>query len=402
MSPPHFEPLPDARFKDFFARCATLRRHDEVYRLWHAQTTGRHRPAEYNRRCKAIIHAADVSDATLRNALHPDIRRQKHVGAKLRQRLLLMARILELPVGPLGLPPAERDGSIALLTDLDVLSMRFHFELMRSLVYEATTQALELAVHACPRGDIAEVIERLQVRHVPDAYILVRLTPTKAALEVLRQTSTPVVLIHADVLKYGPPVLAHVVPDQTDVPAGIEKWLEALKKARKVASPEVILIGVPDEEPVRHDWLPLEAGMHSIRNQRKKLILAALTKYGARPTLVEVKDYSARRALAPFLDHRLADGFVCLSDSLAVAMKHHFIIAGQPWERRILGFDNTTLAQDEGISSFDQSRIETAKLAIDALMRHFNPTGPVDASAAAELLKVKVSLKLRPEVPALS
>lgn len=208
-------------------------------------------------------------------------------------------------------------------------------------------------------------------------------------------------LIHADVLKYSPPVLANVVPDQSSIPPALARWLANLERVRACSNPpRVVVVAVGDEELTVHDWEPLDSPTACIRNHRKRLVMDALTRYGARPIMEEVKDYSYRRALAVFQRHPDADGFVCLSDALAVAVQQHFIVAGQPWEGRVLGFDNTLVAHEEGVSSFEQSRAESARLAIDALRRFFEQQVSPPAEddwPEPQMAKVKVSLALRPK-----
>lgn len=395
MAQLNLEPLPDSRFVAFFEKFGTPRS-EELFRAWERETRGS-RMTECYRRYKAIEIVLNVGESSVRNFFHEDPERRARLGSALQQLMALMGPELDLPTPAVS--TGVRTRSIALLTENEVASVLFHYELLRILAQMSRKHGLALSLHLCSREKLEDEITNLQAFHRPEGYIFLRLTPTKDALQVLLRTATPVVLIQADLLGFEEPVLAHIVPDQSGIPSDLAGWGRRLKEMENRSTPpKVIVVAVRDEQATSFDWPPVQPGTFSIRNQRKQLVMAALKESGLQPIMEVVKDYSSHHAFEVFQRHRDADGFVCMSDSLAIAMKQFCILTERPWEGRILGFDNTPPAHLEGISSFDQSRSETARLAIEALMTFLDRK--VDSPIVwpkSEVLRFPVALKLRPD-----
>jgi DNA-binding LacI/PurR family transcriptional regulator len=117
----------------------------------------------------------------------------------------------------------------------------------------------------------------------------------------------------------------------------------------------------------------------SLRNERKEAIRKALTRFnsGAQPKVIEVDDYNFSHALKVWQAKRQADAYVCLSDQLAIGLAHLLQVScpaigsSGGWRDRLVGFDNSLLAQASGIASFDQGLHLFGKLAINELCRFF-------------------------------
>jgi len=179
------------------------------------------------------------------------------------------------------------------------------------------------------------------------------------------------VLIHADRQQYNTPVLTNIIPDQDQIATDLTEWLKTTLKHTKTGRPKVVLVAMTDErEPQEYPLLPGLAH-RSIRNQRKAFILKALENF--HPIQVEVPDYSFRHGLAIWQAHPDADIYISLSDQIAIAIKHLLIAKTgcADWMHRVVGFDNSQLAQQEGLVSFAQDLNYIGKLAVNRLSAFF-------------------------------
>jgi len=217
----------------------------------------------------------------------------------------------------------------------------------------------------CLKKNIVLVIEKILRIYYPDAVVMIRLTPSRDAIGMLKDYHTPTILVHADICEYhSPPVLANIVPDQES----IRRYLtdeECIKQL--VGSPcwprrNVVVVTMRQEKKKK-------GTRGTIRNQRISLILEALRP--AHPRVVEVDDYGFRHAMPVF--EKYPDAFyVCLSDQIAVGIKHILKAAGEAdYEQRVLGFDNSALAQQEHVPSFDQGLTEIGSKVSDLLSGFF-------------------------------
>lgn len=191
-------------------------------------------------------------------------------------------------------------------------------------------------------------------------------------LEQLHRAHTPVVLIHANLLEYEQPVIANVARCQDTLEEKIRTWVQT-HVTREKRNPTVVLVTAPEEaEHAPYPVIDRDAGA-SMRNRRTRLFrnsLASMPSIKAR--FVEVEDYSSSRATEVYRQVPDADAYICLSDQIAVALKHLREAGGNPLDGAIVGFDNADLARSERISSFDQELERTARLAIEALAGFFS------------------------------
>jgi DNA-binding LacI/PurR family transcriptional regulator len=257
-------------------------------------------------------------------------------------------------------PHEQGPRRIALLSELsDIPSPSFHFEVIRSVV-RGTSRArvvypYETSIHELPRSGLSVSLGRILRVYQPDAVVMVRLSPDPESLEILAEDSIPTILVHANRYKYPTkPVLTNIVPDQGKIPDLLRLWANQHIVKPGPQSGDVVVVAMAREEEER--WFePLDGAGGSIRNERIDLVMSALDDHA--PVLHTVKDYTARRALDVFEKHPGARAYVCLSDEIAVALRHLRRAAARKRKDRceIIGFDDSQLAREEGITSIGQS-----------------------------------------------
>jgi DNA-binding LacI/PurR family transcriptional regulator len=260
---------------------------------------------------------------------------------------------------------------------------------MASLVRAADTQNFDAVVHDLGSLGLYTTVSRLVSGYRPDAVVLIRWTPDGRSLEVLRRTSVPVVLIHADRLQYPAPVIANIVPAQERLVPYVYKWAKGvLEKARpregRGYDERIVMAAMPDEAPV-WEFPPIPGVTPAIRNHRKELIREALQ--GLPSEWVEVPDYSFRHALTVWRRFPTAAGYLCLSDELAVGVKHLLVATGDVTSGRLVGFDDGPLASADDLTSFGQRIDEIGPAAMELLRAWFNAAsrGGVRFSPAQEI-----------------
>jgi DNA-binding LacI/PurR family transcriptional regulator len=328
---------------------------------WWSWLDARSRSQEARLR-KALELASGLSEAAIR---HYRAGRAYKLGSRMLQELDALARLL----GRTAPPRARREGveagrcrgqrQVALLTPLaDLPSQSYHLEVIRGIVAGTSRHALATALHAVEPDELEPALAGLLRASRPDAVVLLRLTPDPGALDLLARRRVPAVLVHADRYRYpSPPVLAHVIPAQEPIARAIEDWARRIVEPprRRQRSPRieggVVVVAMPRERPGGH-LEPISGIDPSLRNRRIDLVLEGLRDF--QPAVAFVADYSFRHAPAVLAAHPDASAFVCLGDELAVALKHLLAATGRDWRDRVLGFDDSRLAQAEQISSFGQ------------------------------------------------
>ena len=313
------------------------------------------------------------------------------------------------------------DRKLALLTPMEgVPSLSYYMEVIRSVTNAATLKNFQATLHEVSLESVSSSIQGIVRHYRPSAMILVRLTPDAQAVQTLAKHAIPTVLIHADRLKYPSlPILGNIVPDQKPMLAFLRSWIAgniALQSNEEICneldlervnleastlphpglspSRQVVIVAMPDE-PDRLDFDPIEAEPPSLRTQRKKLMLEALKEFN--PEIYEVEDYSFRHALNVVRAHPNAMLYLCLSDEIAVGVKHHLEAKGLPTRNRIIGFDDSSLALKERITSFGQSIPEIGSKALELLSEWFNLMKTSETAAWPEFEETaqEMSLSLR-------
>jgi DNA-binding LacI/PurR family transcriptional regulator len=149
-------------------------------------------------------------------------------------------------------------------------------------------------------------------------------------------------------------VIGHVFPSQDLISRSVTEWAHKLPKRKSARSVKgkknrgkVAVVHMREEELSKKDDV-------SIRNERIKLIFDGLRDAGFEPEGIEVRDYSATNAWEVIRRCPDADGYVCLSDEIAISVKHLLWARGEKAAHRILGFDDSSLAALHNVSSIGQ------------------------------------------------
>jgi DNA-binding LacI/PurR family transcriptional regulator len=315
----------------------------------------------------------------------------------------------------LGVPPAKRkerqaelirsslvDRHLALLTEIEgIPSPTYHLGVIRSITHAATERNFSLVLHEVSQSELAADVQRIVRHYRPSAMIMVRLTPDAIVTRTLDRWSIPVVLVHADRLQYPcPPVLANLVPAQDPMAEWLRGWalqtLDALRpgeQAGLTCRTNIVIVAMRDDLLV-HDFDSVTGIRSSIRMERKDIILHALQEFN--PVLEEVDDYSFRHALRVLQKHPDGCIYVCLSDEIAVGIKHLLEISGKSRQHRIIGFDDSPLAKAEQITSFGHELSETGQLAIGPMTEWFRNMSEGEARwPVFKEVPVEVQLVLR-------
>jgi DNA-binding LacI/PurR family transcriptional regulator len=266
---------------------------------------------------------------------------------------------------------------IAIITDLDhPPSPRYHVEILFRVIKAVEQANYVTSIFHASTSDpsMQTVTERLLRIAKPDAIVWFRITPDGASLYAIRTYSTelPCLVIAGARLLYPPPVIGHIFPDQASLETSVDGWARRLRDLSSGQFSEVVLVSLAREE-LSYNF-PQESAEPSIRNERIDLVMKALTGVGLSATNEPVPDYSGSGAFPVFRKHPNALGFVCLSDELAVAMKHLWMAAGRTGDPsdRIIGFDNSSLAEEYAITSIGQSIDKIGDLLVRRLGEFFN------------------------------
>jgi len=363
---------------DFFQRvcdAGQVERACGEWNRWLQQRPGASEKAKYIR---ALVIAGGVSESSIRHYLHPANYRKLGETTLATLDRITQALGRELPRRDRRASRLRRSGrrvsSIALVTQVSTIpSAAFHLRLFDGIAREAAVKHLLLSIHPVQGADATPVVETAVREYQAKGVIMLRLTPTRRVLEVLRGTDTPAVLVHADRQQYEAPILTNVVPDHSKIEA-LRSWLLGRPHiaAHRDRPPRVVVAAMPDEKLEIADFPEIPGVPRSIRNDRKRRVLAALEGFElARED--ELDDYDFRHALRVWERNRDADAFICLSDPIAVGVKQLMVASGkrQDWRHRIVGFDDSALSKAENIASFSQDLDRVGALAVQALDEFF-------------------------------
>jgi hypothetical protein len=350
------------------------------------------RPRSWGKYLKCLAICANVRVPSVKAWRSHQLKRFTNVGREhvVVFQVVTLALGLDLPrelridrpdYGRLDLGARPGPARVSLFVSFSVVSEPYHLALMRTLVRHAAESNVLLSVHDLPWShpvseESAQRAGLIVTKYAPDAVILMRLTPSQSFLKemVFDLKALPVVVIHADRQAYPHPVLANIVPDHRGLADELGEHVQPVVKARKGKKPSAILIAMPEETEPEEKFSPLAGVPRSIRNDRIAAITAALG--GFRVVRTEVPDYSFRHARRILLKHPDADLYLCLSDQLAVSLKHLMLARGVSEEechRKIVGFDGSPLAAQERIASLSQGLEEIGQRVLARLCQ-FLPT----------------------------
>lgn len=285
---------------------------------------------------------------------------------------------------------------IALLVNLAQLnSPRFRLEVIRSTIREGARHNFSVALHELPQNEpeMSETVGQI-VRNVqPHGIIWFQLTPTAQGLA--QSAAVPSVIVHGVKREYLSPVIGHVLPLQDSIRQLMVLWARGLpqrqhtRRVRRTNSGrKVAVVHMPEEV--------LPEGGVSIRNERIGLIIAGLRKAGFEPHEVVVEDYSASNAWQVIEQCPDADGYVCLSDEIAISVKHLLWGRGEKAADRILGFDDSSLAASHNISSIGQHIYDIGRKVCELFEQHFR-TG--EAAFQEVTFEVNLTPRTEPDPP---
>lgn len=249
--------------------------------------------------------------------------------------------------------PARGARRVAILANLaQFTSPRFRLDVIRGIILEGARYNFSVSLYELPliEPDMSETIGQIVRNLNPHGLIWFQLTPSGQALA--QSAAVPSVVVHGARQDYRSPVIGHVLPLQNAIPRDVAMWARGLTQLiahrgpRGRTRPKVAVAHMRREE--------LPEGLESIRNERIELIVAGLHDAGCTAVCIEVDDYSASNAWHVIQSCPDAHGYVCLSDEIAVGLKHLLWARGEKAAYRVLGFDNSSLAERHGVSSISQ------------------------------------------------
>jgi len=330
---------------------------------------------------KALEVAAGLSTSAVSHYLSQfrgGENRTHHLGAKTLHQLDGVARSLgfipssTLPAPAISLPRGARH--VAMLTDLrHSPNPRFHLQVIDSIMRCCDMANLFVTIHLVSQSDpgLNRTLDRILRQETPHGFVWFRITPNLEALRVVTSFSEalPVIVVHGARVRYPWPVVSHVLPSLDKVRELVRLWALAIPGAPKRSS--VVVAAMP-EEPAPPIFDPVESPANtSLRTRRLEMACAGLRDAGRRPVVALIQDYTAAQAYNVVLSNPTADGFLCLSDELAVATKHILLAQGKPVADRILGFDGTDLARSQGIPSINQGLNDIGQIVAEEFLAFF-------------------------------
>jgi len=278
---------------------------------------------------------------------------------------------------------------VAILSELEpsaIPSLRYHMRVIHGIVHSDSEHLFLTALHEVRKSELTIAIEKILRVFSPAAFVLIRLTPSRETIDMLKKEEVPLLLIHADRRKgnyySSPPVLINIVPDQGHITRDLKKWIREHHSLEDSTKKEIVVVS-----------MKTEGSKGSIRDERIKKILNALKPLPRQHKHVCVDGYSFEHAYAAYDKNRDAALFVCLSDQLAVAIKHLLMASGKDYEGRVIGFDNSELSKKEQITSFDQG-IERVGREISSKLSDFFANKPEHDNKWPHFEEKKIPVRL--------
>ncbi len=345
---------------------------------------GARNPDDEARLRKAIESAAELSRAAI--SFYRGNKLQHKLSKRTLAQLDSMVASLQSDDEFIAVPRRRLErhrGSIrvALLTEVASLpNFRFHFDVWRGLVWAAPTYHATIATHEVLSARQLEETGRILRIYAPDAVIYLRLSPTKECLRQLHAAGVGAVLVHSDeyATESAPlPILANIIPSHRYIPgelAGRVRQFFHDRKHRGVSTtPRKVVI------------LAMKAELGSLRYRRIEALKRAFRSFDDLIIQEElVLGYGFQHALQVLLKHDDGQIYCCLSDELAVGVSHFFKARnrGKSHDNRagrlIVGYDDSQLAREQGISSFGQNLDEIGRIAMDQISGWWDSGGQVE------------------------
>jgi len=366
----------------------------EKFRDWYNKLKNTHldhkNPHHHINYLKEVLHcgtglAEPTCDAYLRGQTYWEERigGKNKIGRKKIICLNTLTTALGYPKPLWNLPERKnsKNRNIAILAELTgIPSEGYHFELIRKITEIAEEHKYEASLHPIHQNSIQEDLIKFMYTFDPYAIIMIRLSPKDfSCLETV-----PTILIHADKKRYTyPSVICNIIPDHSTIKTSLKKWADQVLNSGRSKNTEVVVVSVEEE---------YKDG--SIRDERILLIIQALKHISSNVKIHHciVSDYSFRHSIKIF--NRYKDNaklFICLSDPLAICIKHLLIATGKNYKHRVCGFDFSNIAQAENITSFDQGLSEIALQAFKKLQEY--------ESGKHQFEEINIKVKLISENP---
>ena len=271
-------------------------------------------------------------------------------------------------------------------------SPRFHMEVLGSILDALNQAEYMVTLHEVGLSPTKTVCQILRSQR-PHGFVWVRLTPDAESLAATVDAGLlPSVVVHGRLSRDHyrvPPVIGHVFPDQSPLTDIVAFWCRGLPTDRCA---EVGLAAMPadDTQDLRRQRIGLiEEGVQ--RAHRVDSVELRVRK-------VEVSDYSAGHAEKFVNETRDCAGWVCLSDEIAVSTTQILRALGEPVEGRVLGYDDSALAEHHHITSIGQHLDAIGTDVYRLFSRHFAHRGRDERRDEAwrfEEARTRVSLAVR-------
>lgn len=317
---------------------------------------------------KLLAFATDTTDTSVQNYLGHTHFAENRKTKSMRESLARQYDDLTLALGWPS-PPHRADppaleleqNHVALMLDLqpaNLPSLSYHMELIKSLTKGGFRHRINLSLHHYDSNNLEKSIKTTVYSFLPGHLIFIRRNPDGNLLRVLGAVKVPTLFIHApekqDGTPYPPPIFGNlaIAYDQT-LQQEFRRWLQSV--------------------PVQHHEPQIVIAMMKPWDSHRKNLYHFLQQNicaeGLHAPFCEVPDYSFRHAPYVYNQYPNAAAYICMSDALAVGLKNLLENTGQVWQRRILGFDNSPLAEAESLSSFNQGLDTTGEIAMELIQQ---------------------------------
>ena len=208
------------------------------------------------------------------------------------------------------------------------------------------------------KADMETGIKKIARNVDPGGYVLIRISPSDDVIDLIGER--PAFLVHAPAKEYP----AHVVGNIAEDHSLVAPQLSAFLKKRKVKKNARVVVVAVEREDVSN----------SLRNARIDAVVDGVQAY--RPKVITVPSYSFQHARLVYEQEPNADAYIALSNELAVNLKHLREV-GNDRPFTVVGHDDSALAREAGISSFNQKISEVGPVIVAKLMEHYKNEGGV-------------------------
>lgn len=335
---------------------------------------------------KLLLLALDVSEGTIRNYFHRDLPRQKMIGRATEIQLNIILTTIAQSLGIAAIPRSQRIYSsskagsfrkrkqLALFTELNELpSLPYTKTLLSSFIASAISSKFDLSIYEATEATLARSVKKALHSNCPDAVIILRMDPERKSkfgtpISYFQHLAIPVLLVHAPRRIFNYPVVANFVSNFGEIAQeALSKWVQKIPLASNANNTtrhgEAVIVHVA----LKKDATNLT---DAHRFERVHKIEAILEKAQFQTIRCQVPDYSFHHALSVYKKYPNASLYICLSDQIAVSLKQLLLAQQKPTTKRIVGFDNSSLAEIGQITSFEQNLESIAPKAIQILHDH--------------------------------